>query len=94
MKNRVVIKVIYKDVAEPIDLKKVPFIYLQERMRHGKFSKEIVKYVEQIEDSQYIYLVYDEINRGDVATFMKERKILFLTETELKTPVRSIMKAV
>ena len=73
MKSKVVIKVIYKDVAEPIDLQKVPFIYLQERMRHGKFPKEIVKYIEQIEDQSYIYLVSDQMNRGDVATFLKER---------------------
>ena len=63
-------------------------------MRHGKFPKEIVKYIEQIEDQSYIYLVSDQMNRGDVATFLKERQIPYLSEKELKAPVRSIMKAI
>ena len=48
LKANVAIKVIYKDVLAPIDIYKLPFVVLQEKLRLGKFRKGIVKFFEHV----------------------------------------------
>ena len=92
-KERVVIKVIFKDLAEQIDVQKVPFIAVKESMRHGKFPKNVVKQVEWIEDASYLYIVSAKMRQGDLASFMRNHRIPYLSESELQDPVRCITRA-
>ena len=56
---------------------------LQERLRQGKYPKGIVKFIEQIEDQEYIYIVTALMNQGDLASYMRNHCIKFLSEREL-----------
>ena len=52
-----------------------------------------MKQIELIEDGEFIYLVSPLMNRGNVASFMKRRDVVFLTESELKKPMHRITTA-
>ena len=92
-KERVAIKVIFKDLAEQIDVQKLPFIAVKESMLHGKFPKNVVKQVEWIEDASFLYIVSAKMRQGDLASFMRDRRTPYLIESELQDPVRCITLA-
>ena len=66
---------------------------LQERLRHAKYPKGIVKYIEKIEDQEYIYIVTALMNQGDLASYMRSHHIVYLSESELLDKVHSITKS-
>ena len=62
-------------------------------MRHEQFPNDVVRHVESIEDVSYLYIVSEKMNKGDLASFMRNRRMPYLSESELQGPVRCITRA-
>ena len=62
-------------------------------MHQIPYPKYVVRNLEWIEEGGYIYLISSLMNRGDLASYISSRKLIFLTEEEFKEPVRIITSA-
>lgn len=57
-------------------------------------SKSLLKLIEHFEDDNFIYLVYPWSAHCDVATYLKQFSVPYLTEKELRSPMRQLIKGV
>ena len=62
-------------------------------LRRLKDAKNVVNPVECIHEGNQSFLVMEHMNRGDLASYMIEHNIPFLTEAEMRSVTKQILIA-
>lgn len=57
-------------------------------------SKSLLKLIEHFEDDNFIYLVYPWSAHCDVGTYLKQFSVPYLTERELQSPMKQLIKGI
>ena len=56
-------------------------------------SHHITKLIEYIEEDQYVYLISSWMNRRDLCCYMKKHQLPYMSEEEMRKPLKNIISA-
>ena len=97
-KAPVALKIILKDVQFTLkeDLhKSIPEIALENRLTENSVScSSLMRLREHFQDDKFIYLVYPWLSQKDLSSLLSEYRIPFLSENELRSPLKQVAEAV